>query len=50
MTAPTAKSRRQRPFAVSASDGSVRPGIRFGLTPEAPRRTLRGQLEYEIHF
>ena len=25
-------------------------GILFGLTPAAPRRTLRGQLEYEIHF
>jgi hypothetical protein len=25
-------------------------GILFGLTPGAPRRTLRWQLEYEIHF
>jgi len=25
-------------------------GILFGLTSAAPRRTLRGQLEYEIHF
>ena len=25
-------------------------GILFGLTPAAPRRTLRGQLEYEMHF
>ncbi len=25
-------------------------GILFGLTPAAPRRTLRWQLEYEVHF
>ncbi len=25
-------------------------GLLFGLTPAAPRRTLRWQLEYEIHF
>jgi hypothetical protein len=25
-------------------------GILFGLTPGAPRRTLRWQLEYELHF
>jgi hypothetical protein len=25
-------------------------GILFGLTAAAPRRTLRGQLEYEVHF
>jgi len=25
-------------------------GILFGLTPASPRRTLRWQLEYEIHF
>jgi hypothetical protein len=25
-------------------------GILFGLTPAAPRRTLRAQVEYEIHF
>jgi hypothetical protein len=25
-------------------------GILFGLTPGAPRRTLRWQLEYEVHF
>jgi hypothetical protein len=32
--------------------GSVKwnAGILFGLTQAAPRRTLRGQLEYEIHF
>ena len=25
-------------------------GLLFGLTPESPRRTLRWQLEYELHF
>jgi hypothetical protein len=25
-------------------------GVLFGLTPAAPRRTLRWQLEYEVHF
>jgi hypothetical protein len=25
-------------------------GLLFGLTPAAPRRTLRWQLEYEVHF
>ena len=25
-------------------------GILFGLTPAAPRRTLRWQIEYEVHF
>ena len=32
--------------------GSVKTngGILFGLTPAEPRRTLRWQMEYELHF
>lgn len=35
---------------VGPGDLRMNGGILFGLTPAAPRRTLRWQIEYEMHF
>jgi len=35
---------------IGIGDLKMNGGILFGLTPGAPRRTLRWQLEYEVHF